>query len=1088
MKTLVKSNLILFALIVLSAVPLRLTAQPSIQVNANELYFGNLPYAQGYTATMFIFNQGDQPLEVTGITFSSDDFAAFPEALIVNPFGTGPVEVIFTPSLAGIYQETVTVFSNDPQNPVIELPIYANLQLPKPDYLSVHVDESDISLTWGASGDEGSWINYDTGDLLSAAGIAEPGVFHIAARWPAESLTAFAGNQITRFLYFPMGEYSLYTIKIWKGENASQLIYSQPVYGDPPMQWSEVMLDNPVNIESDQEYWIGLEINQVASYDFGAAFDTGPGEIGLGDMINLGGEWISISQYGFSSNWFIRAFVEDSPETIVPNNIIQSEIAQSGQLAELVRSNVDFSEIGAFFTPESIEELLGYNLYRDGVKLNNDPLNVAIYVDGNLQAGIYNYAVTAVYPEGESEPAERTAQVGGPKLIINPTIITATVQGGEIFETTISLTNTGVSPLEWNVTNFPQWISFSVSGATIGAGGSLTTTMSVNTLGLPNGTHPSNIKFNTNDFNNPQTFLPVIITVEGQLPATFDVDALDFGMTPVLESKIEVANITNQTDALLMFLSFTTTLTNYAAYPSTWAIQPGQSMEVSVVFSPSSVNTFSDTLYVEWFGYSGTGILKLPITGQGIALPPSNLTAEVDNSMVTLNWFAPGASSDELRFGNGQPYSAIGTSSGTYEFAARFTPSDLMPYNGKQLEKVGFYPHSNNAIFSLRVYTGINAEVMLINLPLSNISAYQWNDIELPFPISLNEVDYLWIGYETQQTELVFIAGVDGGPGVNGSGDLIRINGNDWMTLGANGWSYNWNIRGILGNDLNAEVLPAGGSILLPETVNLLGYNIYRDGEKLNEELLPETTFTDEIEEGVTYLYGVTAVFEYGESIPAEVIVAVPAMLVMPGGWEFTTTNRAHVIQIPITAIQPGLELNAGDMIGVFYIEGTTEKCAGAILWGDQNAVLIAYGDDPETLWKEGFLQDESISWKVFFNQSQTSYPLTVTYSSQMPHHDGSFKMMGLSMLETIELGTTSVGEFAGLQSATLFPNPSNANVTLSGLNSGERITVFDINGRTMLTFLSHSKTMQFNIEEAGLYIVEIQGKQEVIRKKLIIR
>lgn len=50
-------------------------------------------------------------------------------------------------------------------------------------------------------------------------------------------------------------------------------------------------------------------------------------------------------------------------------------------------------------------------------------------------------------------------------------------------------------------------------------------------------------------------------------------------------------------------------------------------------------------------------------------------------------------------------------------------------------------------------------------------------------------------------------------------------------------------------------------------TLDLQGYNIYRDGEKRNEALLSALTFVDNnIEEDKTYNYFVTAVYAQGES------------------------------------------------------------------------------------------------------------------------------------------------------------------------------------------------------------------------------
>jgi hypothetical protein len=47
---------------------------------------------------------------------------------------------------------------------------------------------------------------------------------------------------------------------------------------------------------------------------------------------------------------------------------------------------------------------LGYNIYRNNVKINDDPVTELTYLDAGVSAGTYSYKVTAVYGGGESDP------------------------------------------------------------------------------------------------------------------------------------------------------------------------------------------------------------------------------------------------------------------------------------------------------------------------------------------------------------------------------------------------------------------------------------------------------------------------------------------------------------------------------------------------------------------------------------------------------------------------------------------------------------------------------------------------------------
>lgn len=60
-------------------------------------------------------------------------------------------------------------------------------------------------------------------------------------------------------------------------------------------------------------------------------------------------------------------------------------------------------------------DIVGYNVYRDGVKINEEPVAETSYVDENLaEDTTYTYAVSAVYLQGESKTSEATqAQVTG---------------------------------------------------------------------------------------------------------------------------------------------------------------------------------------------------------------------------------------------------------------------------------------------------------------------------------------------------------------------------------------------------------------------------------------------------------------------------------------------------------------------------------------------------------------------------------------------------------------------------------------------------------------------------------------------------
>ncbi len=578
------------------------------------------------------------------------------------------------------------------------------------------------------------------------------------------------------------------------------------------------------------------------------------------------------------------------------------------------------------------------------------------------------------------------------------------------------------------------------------------------------------------------------VSLKAQPPVIATPSEPDFGPTPVYQLKYLLVELTNQTNALVYFLEPEMSSTVFSAYPQTWAIPSGGTVEMYVGFQPDSDTIFEGILSMNIYTAFGVDTLLIPLAGEGFILKPENLTASVNENMALLNWLPPGASPNLLSFGSGEPIGALGTSAGNYEFAQRFTTGDLMPYTGKQLSAVEFFITENDADFTLNIYTGEFAEFQVFSIGLVDPVPNEWNLVLLPDPLELSEPDYLWLAYETEQDNLGFIAGVDGGPGVSGSGDLIRINGSEWTTLADYGYSNNWCIRGLLTGE---QTLQSAAEPSLPgNTDELQGYNLYRDGERLNGILVNALSYIDTIVEGESFEYGVTAVFSYGESHPAQVFVNLPLPINTPDGWEYSITNFAHNIHIPGDAVLPGINLSPGDAIGAFYEDNGMEKCAGAGLWNGEHLIVTSYGDDPATPEKEGFSVSESLRWKFFSNQSGNTYPLTATYDPGMPHSDGAFHAMGLSMLSSLGYdGTVNFNEYDHMpETLNIYPNPSSGKLHIKGLNHNDLFSIFDLNGRIVYSGTGMNSSIDLGFLNPGLYSLEVQSPGKVQRKKVILR
>ena len=145
-------------------------------------------------------------------------------------------------------------------------------------------------------------------------------------------------------------------------------IHSQAISSEN-LKYGEMMsvpLNKSIYVEPGSDYMIALRIVHEAGFR-PLAMDTKPSKYRKGNLFSEDGKnWSLITDQGSVEGNFAIAF------TLSPNEDMQNP------------------------------ELLGYNLYRDGEKINSDPVQNTFFEDMPQQEGYYQYAISAVYNEKES--------------------------------------------------------------------------------------------------------------------------------------------------------------------------------------------------------------------------------------------------------------------------------------------------------------------------------------------------------------------------------------------------------------------------------------------------------------------------------------------------------------------------------------------------------------------------------------------------------------------------------------------------------------------------------------------------------------
>jgi hypothetical protein len=205
--------------------------------------------------------------------------------------------------------------------------------------------------------------------------------------------------------------------------------------------------------------------------------------------------------------------------------------------------------------------------------------------------------------------------------------------------------------------------------------------------------------------------------------------------------------------------------------------------------------------------YLATGINSADIISWSVdniriirqCIPAHDLELTEHMEYNELNWIPPDVCCPPnfwTEWDDGQNSgNSIGTGSATeFDVAARWRSDQLYDHEGCLIEQVRFFPAEPQATYSVRIWTGDSAEVLLTDQPVANPVIAQWNTITLNPSVRIEAGQQLWAGYHITTTT-GYPAGVDDGPAIDGNGNMIFWE-NHWQTLKQlnAGLDYNWNI------------------------------------------------------------------------------------------------------------------------------------------------------------------------------------------------------------------------------------------------------------------------------------------------------
>ncbi|MEJ2595983.1 MAG: DUF1573 domain-containing protein [bacterium] len=961
--------------------------------------------------------------------------------------------------------------------------------LPSPPGLQAEVTGSDVLLTWFPPGNgPGSWLTYADSTLYTFIGYTSEGSFEAAARWTTEQLEAYDGELLTSVDFIPGSLSSTFILKIWTGENAEELIWEQDIVVEDSLVWQETFIQNPILIDASRELWIGIEIQQQDA-DFPMGVDFGPAIEGFGDMIRYESpEWSTLTDLGLSFNWMIRAFVT---------------LSDDSEVRQLLRS------------PEKNPLVSGYNVYRDQEKLNDTPLEELQYSDLGLEDGFYTYGVTAVYDSLESEPATIEVQFGGPLMTLLPDTINVELSSDSTEVVEIELLNSGGEMLEWNAVTQTEWIVVSADSGEVSPGDTVNLELTFDAEALLSGIYYGSVTFNTNNINDPETLLSVTMVVTGNPDLTVSTDTLNFGAIIIDNSALLSLMIGNEGTDDLFVTGITSSDDYFTTDENEFYLQPGEYGFVNVTFQPDAQGQFDGILTI-LSNDDSNPTLEVSLLGQGTLPLPLNLQASAEGNVANLSWLDPaGGPGTYLYYGDGINASAVGVVSGaTWQIASLWTTDQLEPYSGESITKTNFYFFQGVAEYTLKIWSYDSIPELLYEQYIGLVTEEEaWNEVFLnePFPVD-GESDLL-IGFEINQEPDGFPAGVDAGPAVTGYGDLVSLDGIVWGSLADYGLDFNWSLQVFVTGEtqpaplplqnkshqvipgLQLATTPAGSynKSSLRSLQDLLGFNVYRNENKLNDTLVTEYAYQDTLTDAGEYNYTVTAVYDEGESEPAgPVTVVIDSITIMaPQGWQMTESNIHHQLWLPETLISnENNDLMPGDFVGVFFAHDGQHLLAGMTYWDGSDTEFTAFGDHFLTPEKDGFVQGDELFWKIYRPAEDKEYDALPDYDPAMPDHNGMFAEDGLSGLRALQIEALSTPEAQASERFILFPNPASGKIYIQGVSTTASIMILGQDGRVMqqLSLPKNSSGIDISSLPSGIYQLVIASEEGMVTKTFLVR
>lgn len=592
---------------------------PALSVTPNPYAFDDTYIGETTNASFTFANTGDEALVISDITFTDPTFSIDYTAFTIEPGESGDLPVKFTPSAPGYFAGTMQIWSNDPVNNPYEVELSGNgivelidgwqwietgfdfilmdIQFPEgQNQIGYCVGQS---LTYNGDGivikttDSGQ-----TWEQLTPDGI--PGLMGMsfvdintgyAVGWDDYVIKTTDGGDTWDTLYIDTGMFSFYADIEFYDENNGVALYNSDVYitSDGGESWT---MGNSLDqggymieyIDENTLITVGNENYISKSTDGGYNWTVkNSGSIG---QVLLGVDFLN-NQYGMAAGDYGNILTTtDGGETWTTTQPIGDQ---------LLHTPCIWDEDTAWIvgTPELV-----YKSTDGNASWNN------VY-NGNFDKAFYRIIFTDNYTGficggsgGFVLRKEGLAEV--PNINVSPDELAFEDTYVEDSATEIlSITNTGFATLDISeITSTTDVFTVDLTSVTLEPGENmdLTVTFTPDNEGLFEGL----IQFESNDPDNGSLEISVSGTGIIAYPTIeINTNEIIYDTTLVGEYSVEMLTISNTGVATLNVTDIISSNAVFIVNMTTFDIEPGESQDIEVTFTPNEQMMFEGMLQIE---------------------------------------------------------------------------------------------------------------------------------------------------------------------------------------------------------------------------------------------------------------------------------------------------------------------------------------------------------------------------------------------------------------------------------------------------------------------------------------------------------